>query len=76
MTWFAPFMENFGHLGRGDRSGIQGSYHDVVRTLIVDVRLVVSEDSIIEVLEPVAQLPHGPSCQMTQITFSKAGVFS
>jgi hypothetical protein len=49
MTWFAPFMENFGHLGRGDRSGIQGSYHDVVRTLIVDPRLVVSEDSIVEV---------------------------
>jgi hypothetical protein len=36
-------------LGRGNRSSIQGADHDVVRTLIVDPRLVVSEDSIIEV---------------------------
>jgi hypothetical protein len=45
----SPFTEHLWHLRRGDRSGVKGSYHDVVRTLIVDVRLVVSEDSIIEV---------------------------
>ena len=38
---FTPFVENIRHLGRGDRSRIQGPYHDVVGSLIVDVRLVV-----------------------------------
>jgi hypothetical protein len=44
-----PFMKHFGHLRRGNCACIQCSYHDVVSSLIVDVRLVVSEDSIIEV---------------------------
>ena len=49
MARSSPFMEYFGYLGRGDCSSIQCSYDDVMRTLIVDLRLVVGEDSIIEV---------------------------
>jgi hypothetical protein len=45
----APFTEHLWHLRRGDRSGVQCSYHDVVRPLVVDPRLVIGEDSIIEV---------------------------
>ena len=49
VTRSSPFTEHLWHLGRGDRTRIEGSYHDVVSSMIVDPRLVVSEDSIIEV---------------------------
>ena len=49
VTRSSPFTEHFRHLGRCDCARIEGSYHDVVGSLVVDVRLVVSEDSIIEV---------------------------
>ena len=49
MAGSSPFTEHLWHLRRGDRTSVQSSYHDVVRTLVVDLRLVVSEDSIIEV---------------------------
>ena len=49
VTRSSPFTEHFRYLGRCDCARIEGSYHDVVGSLVVDVRLVVSEDSIIKV---------------------------
>jgi len=76
VTRFTPFVENIRNLGRGDRTGIQGSDDDVVSTLIVYPCFIVSEDSIIERLESAAQLTDGPCSKVTQISFSKAGVLS
>ena len=76
VTRFTPFVENIRNLGRGDRTRIQGSDDDVVSTLIVYPCFIVSEDSIIERLESAAQLTDGPCGNVTQISFSKAGVLS
>jgi hypothetical protein len=76
MTGFTPFMEHFRHLRRGDCSSIKGSYHDVVSTRVVDPCLVVGKDAIVQVLEFITKSTHCSCCEMTQITFSKAGVLS
>jgi len=76
VTGFTPFVENVRNLGRGDRSSIQGSYHNVVRLLIVDRRFIVTPDSVVKAPEFISKLTHSPCRKVTQISFSKAGVLS
>jgi hypothetical protein len=44
MARSSPFAEHLWHLRRGNCSRIEGSYHDVVSSLVVDPRLVVDPD--------------------------------
>ena len=76
VTRSSPFTEHFWHLGRGDRTRIEGSYHDVVRSLVVDRRFIVTPDSVVKAPEFISKLTHSPCRKVTQISFSKAGVLS
>ena len=76
VTGLTPFTENVWNLGRGDRSSIQSSDHNVVRLLIVDPCFIVREDTLVKIREFTSKLTNGSRSQMTEIPFSIACVLS
>ena len=75
VTGLTPLTENVWNLGRSNRSCIQSSDHNVMRSLIIDSCLIVAQDPLIKILECISKLTNGSRSQMTEITLGKAGVF-
>ena len=76
VTGLTPFTKHVWNLGRGDRTSIQSSDHNVVRSLIIDPCLIVREDTLVKILEFTSELTNGSRSQMTEIPFSIACVLS
>ena len=74
MTWFPPFLENIRNLGRSYRTSIHCPDNDVMGPLIVDPCFIVAEDSLVDVLELIAEQPNRSGCKVPKITLSKARV--
>ena len=76
VTGLTPFTKHVWNLGRGNRSSIQSSDHNVVRSLIVDLCFIVREDPLVKILEFTSELTNSSRSQMTEIPFSIACVLS
>ncbi len=76
VTGLTPFTENVWNLSRSNRTSIQSSDHNVVRSLIIDPCFIVRQDPLVEVLEFTSKLTNGSRSQMTEIPFSIACVLS
>ena len=76
VTGLTPFTKHVWNLGRSNRSSIQSSDHNVVRSLIIDPCFIVRQDPLVEVLEFTSKLTNGSRSQMTEIPFSIACVLS
>jgi hypothetical protein len=76
VTGLTPFTKHVWNLGRGNRSSIQSSDHNVVRSLIIDPCFIVREDPLVKILEFTSELTNGSRGQMTEIPFSIACVLS
>ena len=75
VTGFTPLTKHVWNLRRGDRTSIQGSDHNVVRSLIIDPCFIVREDPLVKILEFTSELTNGSRSQMTEIPLSIACVF-
>ena len=76
VTGLTPFTKNVWNLGRSNRSSIQSSDHNVVRSLIIDPCFIVREDTLVKILECISELTNGSRSQMTEIPLSIACVLS
>ena len=76
VTGLTPFTKNVWNLGRSNRSSIQSSDHNVVRSLIIDPCFIVREDPLVKILEFASELTNGSRSQMTEIPLSIACVLS
>ena len=75
VTGLTPFTKHVWNLGRSNRTSIQSSDHNVVRSLIVDPCFIVREDTLVEVLKFTPELANGSRSQMTEISLSIPGMF-
>ena len=76
MTGLTPFTKHVWNLGRSNRTSIQSSDHNVVRSLIIDPCFIVREDPLVKILEFTSELTNSSRSQMTEIPFSIACVLS